>query len=335
VTAALQDQLAARYVLVRPDPAARPAPDGASNGAAPAPAPEQRLLAFRHPWARYLTLLLPLGILSIVMALWLVTVFGWQVITPALAPGDSYRSVNQGLTIDYPAPPGDGVAPLIEISLGGATRQVSSDSEVTRFRLGEATITLRRTVPALWVTGRDGAALLAQPDAVEPVAALGLVFATPGSEQSILLPDEVAGLRLVRRTDLPDAFVVELYRSTDVQPSLRVEVSAANAATIPLENGGDLQITSTRALQADVRYLPGLWLAWVGMAAILAGAIGAWLHPAFLLLQIAPWPGARTLLIAQASRRADLKTLAALLDHVRAEARPADEPTIPASTPTP
>lgn len=336
VLAMLRNRLTPRYVIIQPGDAPLPAPDLTTNGAPLASGPEQRLLALHRPWSSYLTPLLPLGILLIVTAIWLAITFGWQVITPALAPGDVYRSVNQGLTVHYPAPVEGGMASVAEISLRGATRQVSSEDEVSRFRLGDATITLRRTVPALWVATSDGAALLAQPGVAEAESALGLVFPTPGSEESLLLPDEVAGLRLVRRTDLPDAFMVELYRSTDVQPSLRAEVSAPDTITVPLENGRGLRITPARALQADVHYLPGLWLAWLGMAASLAGAIGAALRPAYLLLQIAPWPDARTLVVAQASRPADLAALVTSLeDRAHAAIKSDAEPTIPAPTSRP
>ncbi|MCC6168064.1 MAG: hypothetical protein IT329_12635 [Caldilineaceae bacterium] len=322
----LRAHLAAHYVLQQPQVSAPPAPALATNGAALAPAPEQRLLALRHARAVYLTPLLPLGLLLIVAAIWLALVFGWQVTTPALAPGDAYRSVNQGLTVRHPAPSG-AAPPVAEITFGGVTRQISNAAGVTRFGLGDASITVRRTVPALWLSGGEGTALLAQPDST-PVAALGLVFPTPGSEESVLLPGEVAGLRLVRRTDRTDAFMVELYRSADVQPSLRVEVNAPEPVTIPLNDGRTLQATPTRALQVDVRYLPGLWIAWLGVAAILAGAAGAWLRPAYLLLQIAPWPGAAALLVAQAASRADLEALAAglkrSLETSHAETKPAE-----------
>lgn len=327
----LRGHLAADYVLQQPQVPALPRPESATNGAALIPVPEQRLLALRHARAVYLMPLLPLGLLLIVAAIWLALVFGWQVTTPALAPGDAYRSVNQGLTVHHPAPSG-AAPPVAEITVGGATRQIASAADVTHFGLGDASITVRRTIPALWLSS-EGAALLAQPDTT-PVAALGLVFPTPGSEESVLLPDEVAGLRLVRRTDLPDAFMVELYRSADVQPSLRAEVSAPEPVTIPLNDGRTLQVTPTRALQVDVRYLPGLWIAWLGMAAILAGAAGAWLRPAYLLLQLSPWPGAATLLVAQAASRADLEALAAGLERSLDTPHAETQPAVSTATPT-
>jgi len=198
-----------------------------------------------------------------------------------------------------------------------------------------ATVALRRDLPALWITSLDDTPLMAQSDTQEPVTELGLVFPTPGSEESVLLPNEIAGLRLVRRTDAPDAFVVELYRSTDVQPSLRAEVSMPDALTIPLENGGELQILPTRALQADVRYLPGLWLTWLALPALIAGAVGALLRPAYMVLQIAPWSGGRSVRIAQAGHHSDLDTLFTLLDREPVNVRPETEPVVPITSSTP
>lgn len=311
-----------------------PAPPEAGTEPSADGAEEHRLLATHRAYARFLQPLLPLGILLLVTPIWLSMAFGWQVTTPPLAPGASYRAANQGLIVLNPAPQDSNASPPAEITLQGKNRQVSG-GDSTRLGMDGATVTLRRDLPALWISSLDDTPLMAQPDTQEPVTELGLVFPTPGSEESVLLPNEVAGLRLVRRTDSPDAFVVELYRSTDVQPSLRAEVSMPDALTIPLENGGELQILPTRALQADVRYLPGLWLAWLALPALIAGAVGALLRPAYLLLQIAPWPGKRSVLVAQASHSDDLETLYTLLDSESVSVRPETEPVVPITSPTP
>ncbi len=315
-SASLAEWLAARFSTIHQATVAYSAPpDQRADGP---PATDQRLLALHHLPGRYLAPLFPLGIILTAGAVWFAATFGWQVQTPALAPGASFRSVNQGLVIHHLAPTdADAADPAgadAEITLRSETRQVHDTRDVSRLRMGGATASLRHTLPALWIAASDGAALLTQTDGSEPVAELGLVFPTAGGEESVLLPSEVAGLRLVRRTDLPDAFVVELYRSTDVQPSLRAEVQLPDSLTIPLEDGGELLIAPVRALQADIYYYPGLWLAWLGIAASLVGAAGH-LRPArFLLLQVAPWPNATGVLVAQASHPPDIDALRPLLD---------------------
>lgn len=326
---AIQQHLVARFSVLRQE-TVPPAPSASEETAADASDMEHRFLALQHPNAVYLLPLLPLGMILIAAAIWWVTVFGWQVTTPALAPGESYRSVNHELTIHHVAPAITGTASIAEITLRGENRQVTRPEDSTRFTLGNTTVTLRRTLPALWIQNPEGVALLAQPDEPEPVATLGLVFPTPGSEESVLLPSEVAGLRLVRRTNQPDAFVVELYRSADVQPSLRAEVQMPDTLTIPLGDGGEIQVIPVRALQAEVRYLPGLWLAWLGIAAMLAGAVGALRRPRYLLIQVAPWPTDRSVLVAQASHAADLDTLVAALDHAELGRQTPAEQTPPA-----
>src|SRR5690606_32680248 len=67
-----------------------------------------------------------------------------------------------------------------------------------RFQLDSATARVSPSAPALWVASAGGAPSLARPGETERHEAIGLAFPSPGSEESLLLPDLAAGLRLVR-----------------------------------------------------------------------------------------------------------------------------------------
>jgi hypothetical protein len=142
---------------------------------------------------------------------------------------------------------------------------------------------------------------LARPGEERAVAGIGLVFPTPGSEESLLLPQQAAGLRIVRRVERT-GFIVELYRSTEMQPVLRQEIEGGAPAEVRLEDGTLLvHLVPMPALQVDVRYLPGLWLTSVGLLLTALGAAGLWRRPAYMVAQIGPWPSERSVIVLQSN----------------------------------
>jgi hypothetical protein len=137
-----------------------------------------------------------------------------------------------------------------------------------------------------------------------------LVFPTPGSEDSLLLPEQAAGLRIVRSADPAEGFILELYRSTDVEPVLRQEISGQTPVQIPLpDEPFSLYVAPLPALQIHVRHLPGQWLVWAGLALALAGLPALIRPPVFALVQVAPWPVAQSVAVLQSSSRNELAML--------------------------
>ncbi|HXF60423.1 MAG TPA: hypothetical protein VNK95_02330 [Caldilineaceae bacterium] len=333
-TAALAAGLAERFPTVQRVAVALPADEEAASTEQPAPSPagspddqgtngphEVRLLGVRHQPALYLRLLLPTGLWIALAGVWAAIAFGWQVASPTLAPGDAYRSVNHGLEVRY-LPPTNVEKRVEEQAIGAPQMSVRVDSRnftytvpsAVQFRVGSATARISPGAPALWIASAGGEPLLARPGETERREALGLVFPSAGSEESLLLPDLAAGLRLVR-AGAPGGFILELYRSTTVEPVMRIELAHNEPALVPLEEGdaqdkAALWIVPLPALQVDVRYLPGLWLAWIGVAVALVGVAGLGRQPAFALVQIGPWPPARAVVVLQSSHPAELAALA-------------------------
>jgi hypothetical protein len=270
-------------------------------------AAEYRLLAMRNRAALYLRPLLPVGLLIALAGIWSAIVFGWHVAAPALAPGASYRSVNHGLELVYPSPRITDTTPVPELSVRMAGRLLTyTVPSALRFRLAGASARVQPDAPALWIVGEDDEPLFALPGASEQVSAAGLIFPAPGSEESLLLPGLAAGLRVVRTAGMPASFVLELYRSTDVEPVVRTEISGAEPVRVPLGNGQAIRVLPLPSLQIDVRHLPGLWLAWLGLLLAALGLAGWVRRPTYLLAQTGPWPsgfasGDRAVVVMQSS----------------------------------
>jgi hypothetical protein len=303
-TNAWAGQLATRFTIVTQSRSA-PSSEDAAAGA------EHRLLGMRRHLALYLRPLLALGLLTALMGLWLAVAFGWQVTSPSIAPGGAFRSVNRGLAVAYLPPDNDEQTLQPEISvLAGGLVHTYTLSNTLRFRAGEAVARVRTTDPALWIRVTSGEPLLARPGQAERTADAGLVFPTPGSEDSLLLPEQAAGLRIVRSADPAEDFILELYRSTDVEPVLRQAITGQTPVLIPLpDEAFSLYVAPLPALQVHVRHLPGQWLVWTGLVLALIGLPSLIRPPIFALAQVAPWPMDQSVVVLQSSSRNELAAL--------------------------
>ena len=140
-------------------------------------------------------------------------------------------------------------------------------------RVGLATIQVRPTYPGIWLATADGSKRLTLPGETELRSSIGMVFADSGSEESLLIPDQSAGLRIVQRAGT-NGFVLELYRSDSVQPAYRGELTEGGHLTIPASPDGlELVATTLPGLQVDVRHLPALWLVPLGILLAFVGAV--------------------------------------------------------------
>lgn len=289
---------------------------------------EQRVLALRYPYLQSLRPLLMVGLLSAVAGAWIALAFGWQVTAPPLAPGTAFRSANRGLVLQYRVALTNTPTTLLLAALQGISVTVPT-AETTQQRVGPATFQVRPSYPGIWIATADGSERLTLPGEAKLRASVGLVFANAGREESLLIPDQGAGLRIVQRAG-SDNFVLELYRSDAIQPIYRAELTPGGQLTIPFAPGDtELIITALPGLQVDVRHLPGLWLVPVGILLAVAGAL-AFVRPSnFLLLQVAPWHGENTVVVLQSDH-----------PHVVEEARaslakltpPAGDDPLPATT---
>jgi hypothetical protein len=291
---------------------------------ADAPAPEQRLLATRNlRWAP-VRLALFVGLLLALLAVWLIVNAGWELSTPVLAPGVEYRSSHHAVTLHYS--PTQGVAgtesqvpqvpqvPQVIVQVGPAT--VALPAATGTGRVAGVDVRVRQALPGLYVTTTDGEPALARAGQTETGAGLGLTFPSPGSEEAIILPDEAIGLRIVRLGEevaesAGAGFLLEVYQGESSQPTRRLTVGAEPVERVTLdEQGLELEFAQLPGLVVDFRYTPGLWLLWLALVLVLVGALSFWWRPAFLLLQVAPWPVERSVVVAQSDDPAALAMIA-------------------------
>ena len=143
-----------------------------------------------------------MGLLVGLLALWLNITFGWEVISPILAPTEIFQYPPRNLDIRYPT--------AIEDSAGFAVPQATDDAG--RRRRGARRRRIDRTGRNRIITrseragiarahnlGRRPTGATGRPGQDGRVKTLGLSFPTPGSEESLILPDQGIGVRIIRR----------------------------------------------------------------------------------------------------------------------------------------
>jgi hypothetical protein len=275
---------------------------------------EERVLALRHIRAAILRPLLSLGLLVLLIAAWLMATFGWQVTSPVLAPGESFHSPAHDLQFTYQPTSGSHAqatvaTPVVQIKVGGETT-TQAVAKIAHARLGAVNVRVEPGPPALLAATSSGEEVLARPGQSRTAAAVGLIFPTPGSEDSVLLPALSIGLRIVRQSDGP-GFLVEFYRGDGVQPIQRVDIQRAGLQQVEIPGSAlVLQITPLPGLQIEARRLPGTWLVWPALILVVAGLFGVWRRPVFALAQIALWPDHRALVILQSNSKLDIAAIA-------------------------
>ena len=319
---------------VPPDSEKVPSGTTESEEVEPSPTVETRLRGTRFARLLLLRPLLMVGLLTAVVGALIALAFGWQVTAPPLAPGATYRSVNRNLTLHYTVSPTATVGTALAVHLQGESVVLATDRATTQ-RVDLATVQVRPTYPGVWIATADGSQGLALPDRSALTANLGLVFASPGSEESVLLPEQAAGLRIVQRGN-SNVFVLELYRSDAVLPVYRAELTQGGRLTIPLDPGGTELIVSTLpGLQVNVRYLPGLWLVWCGILLAIIGTLAFMRQAGFVVAQIAPWPMERSLIVLQSDHTQTIDELRTALAALTPPPASDDRNGAPASSPAP
>jgi hypothetical protein len=308
-------------------------------------ATERRYLGLRNERFGLLRALAPGGMLLALTGVWLTVMLGEQVITPILAPGETYRSVETGLSVRY-VPPltvfegsvvSDGTDPVEQadlISVGGqgdppypAVRVffVEPGTDVQQAELGlsapttvapnGARVTMWTEGAALWVASESP--FLARPGSDRRLPDIGLAFNQRGGEESILLPDLSAGLRIVARPAgawndfLP--IVVELYRSGREEPVLRGEVQLGERAIINLDGAEAIHVAAMPGVRVEARQSPGMPLVWIGLALVLASGVAFVRPPGFAVVQARLWPAGGTLVTVQSNRQESAAEILAAL----------------------
>jgi hypothetical protein len=278
------------------------------------------------------------GLLVSVAGAWMALAFGWQVTAPPLAPGATFRSANRNLVLHYTVTTTDTLTAKLDATLQGETLALPVNESLQE-RVGQASIQLRPSYPAILITTGDNENHLTLPGEAKVRSAIGFVFADPGSEESILIPDLSSGLRIVQRSGT-NGFVLELYRSDAIQPMYRAELTEGGQLTIPFGPGDTALVAYTLpGLQVDIRHLPGLWLVPLGVLLAFIGAV-AFLRPStFVLIQVGPWASDHTVIVLQSDHPAIIADLRAALEMltpplIEGDDQPSNESQTPTPAPT-
>ena len=294
---------------------------------------EDRVLATRAKLFAYLRPLLPLGLLVGLLALWLNITFGWEVISPILAPTESFQYPPRNLDIRYPTAIEDSAGfavPKLQMTLNGREEAlvVGAINQAGRNR-----IITRSSVPALLVRTTAGDVPLERPGdpAKQQSQTLGLSFATPGSEESLILPDQGIGVRIIRRpisaspekTEDDGVYSVEIYEANSAAPAERLPLDAMKPETIDVADGDvTLEFLPTVGVVVAVRSEPGSPLDWLAGLLTIIGLVGFVRVPAYLLAQVGEWSPTKAFVIAQSNSKRELLSLETSLNQPET-ARPA------------
>lgn len=294
---------------------------------------EDRLLAVRAKLFAYLRPLLPLGLLVGLLALWLNITFGWEVISPILAPTESFQYPPRNLDIRYPTAIEDSAGfavPKLQMTLNSREEAlvVGAIDQAGRNR-----IITRSSVPALLVRTTAGDIPLERPGdpAKQQSQTLGLSFPTPGSEESLILPDQGIGVRIIRRplrtgdekAKDDEVYSVEIYEANSAAPAERLPLDAMKPETIEVAGGEvTLEFLPTVGVVVAVRSEPGSPLYWLAGLLTIIGLVGFVRLPAYLLAQVGEWSPTKAFVIAQSNSQRELLSLETSLRQPKAE-RPA------------
>lgn len=245
------------------------------------------------------------GLLLALLGIWIVLVFGWQVATPVLAPGERFLAPRHNLEIRHAlgsSSQGERL-PTILVRHNETTFELEGMNH--RQMLGDLLLTTRPGAPGLLLSTAPGTNIFRPLGRDETVSQLGLVFPTSGSEETLLLPELAAGLRIARRQDAQTPWVVEFYGAGDVQPRERWELPAGPISNLQLpETGLTIDIEPIAGAIVQAQQMPGYWLFWLGIAIALIGGALHLRQPFFALIQLGPWYG-ESVLVIQTTRRAD------------------------------
>lgn len=299
-----------------------------------APQLEERLLNLRGVADATLRTALPLGMLLALLLIWWQAYWGWEFRPGPLIPGEraSYaqRGVSLAYTLEQPDP--GKMAPALRVEMNEQATTIPFGAAI-RASIDGANVDAEPGPPGLVVQTSNGSALLARPGQTTTSAQIGLGFPRAGSEETLILPQQGVGLRIVRTDqgtsdDLePASFLVEVYQGGSEAPVRRFNVDRSLAEIVTAGAPGDqnvvLAFVPLATLDARVSHVPAPWLFWLALALTLVGLFAYRRRPGFALVQVGPWPNLRAVVNVQTD---DAQTLAMLQARYEAEQSSAPHP---------
>ncbi len=287
---------------------------------------EMRLLATRDLRASGLRPLLALGLGLALASAWWVAGQSWSAISPPLVPGDSFARPAQNFRVQYvvlePAETAtaddsqgeaDGATPgvpafALRLQSGDVTRELPLTQPDMHLSLSGVRVRALVVAPGLFVRTVDGSARLVALGGSDFQRAVGLAFPSANFGVTVQQGSEAA-LEFVR-VDKADAGTRFDVKITPLAPEGKPHSEAIAGAVQTIDGGGALlEVVRVPSVQVVARHTPGLWLLWPAGLLVAAGLVGLWRRPAFALVQIVPWPGGRTVVVAQGSGRGALAGL--------------------------
>ena len=290
------------------------------------------MLALRGLNAAMLRPLLVLGMLTALSLIWINAIFGWEFTAQQLAPGERTADAVHDLRFEYhlerPSP--DVLQPSLIATVGNDTASMPVTQEMQE-QVGNAVVRAQPGAPGLLVQTVDDALLLARPGQAVPVSSIGFGFPSVGSEETLLLPQQAIGLRIVRMEQgkpgaAEDGFLVEVFQGGNERAISRITVDHSQIVSIPTFTGEVLlAMTPLPNLSIQVRHGPGYWLLWPALALLALGAIGFAQQSGFVLAQIGPWPPERAVITLQSDLPGEMASLRRWYSEQQSGMRPAGE----------
>jgi len=267
---------------------------------------EERLLAQCGLMEVQLRPLLPIAMLLILTGMWWNSVAGRQFLPPPLLPTERASDPALGVTFEYQLlyPSENRIGPIVSVVVAGERRQFPLEERM-QATVNGVSINAQPGSPGLLVYTIDDSAQLARPGQANTVSMLGLGFPSPGSEETLVLPQQAVGLRMIRQDNgtapaADDSFVVEVFQGDRDEPVQRFRVGHSQVERIATPFGElPLGFVAMPMMQVQASTSPGLWLVVPAVLLALAGLWGGRRRPAFLLAQSGPWPAQRSVLVIQ------------------------------------
>ncbi len=319
---------------------------------------EKQLWALRKITYALLRPLFFLGLLLALITIWIILIWGWDVNPSPLVPGADYRSATYQLVLQYEVVPVTmtpvttttiktspaGTSPIdVTTTVSTVTTDHTESSQMVShagipmlvaeigkeqrraplgttmwLNYGQTVITSKAGPPALFLRTTAAEPLLSRLGQSQMVPTMGLIFPSPGSEESVVI-DQALGLRIVRlptQTAVPtQAFEVEVYDANNDLIN-RIQLQESSTISLTIENRPvTLEFVFLAGMQVAVAHQPAIWLFWPAALLILIGLIGYSGKPAFVLLQFAPWPIDRTVVVAQSDDEHEISLIQQWLHH--------------------
>jgi len=187
---------------------------------------------------------------------------------------------------------------------------------------GQTVITSRAGPPALYLRTTSNEPQLSRLGQSQTVPSMGLLFPSPGSEESIVVA-QALGLRIIRLPQNDNAeernqFLAEVYDANNLLIK-RISIKERVSTELLLDDPTGAQpimveFIALPGMALEVAHRPAMWLFWPALLLSLVGIIGFARQPAFVLLQFAPWPIDRTVVIVQSDEKDELMLMQELIE---------------------